>query len=85
MTLDEILDQNPEEQFLTADGFDEAVIGYEPASGRLVYSIEACISILARDMEYYDAVEYFEYNVLCAYVGDLTPIFIYNGQTNDQR
>lgn len=83
MTLGEILDLHPDESFLVAEGFDEAVIGYEPASWRLVYSIEACIRVLARDMDYHDAVEYLEYNVLCAYVGEQTPIFIYDGQTTN--
>jgi len=37
MTLEEIIEMFPEEEFLTADGFDGAIVGVEPNSMRLVY------------------------------------------------
>jgi hypothetical protein len=42
---------------------------------RLVYSVSKCIEILCRDMNEEDAIEYFEYNVSGAYVGEKTPIW----------
>ena len=65
-----------------ADGFDEAIIGYTRIAGRkdvLAYDYWKCIDILKeRDgMSAEEAIEYMEFNVTCAYVGELTPAFIY--------
>lgn len=65
----------PEETFLKADGFDEAIIGVDEASMRLVYSVSKCIAILRNDMTIEEAIEYFEFNVRGAYVGEKTPIW----------
>lgn len=75
-TLEFILQTFPEDTFLTADGFDEAVIGLEEYSLRLIYSSQKCIEILiAQGMELNDAIEHFEYNVKGGYVGEKTPIW----------
>lgn len=80
-TLDEILDYYSDDEFLKADGFNDAVIGVDAISMRLVYSIEKCIDILVEDdMTEEDALEHFSYNVLGSYVGEQTPIFIYTFQ-----
>lgn len=77
MTLNEILEEMPDEEFLRADGFDEAVIGYEPNTMKLVYDIDKMVSILeAQGMTNDDAWEYLEFNTFCAYVGEKTPIYI---------
>lgn len=78
--LDKILEMFPDEHFIKADGFDDAVIGVETSSGRLVYSIQRCIDILMEKhgMSYDDAIDYFYYNVEGAYVGERGPIW-----TND--
>ena len=73
--INEIIQQYAEETFLKADGFDEAVIGIDDSSMRLIYSKNKCIEILCRDMNEEDANEYFEYNVKSAYVGEKTPIW----------
>jgi len=79
-TLKEILERYPDEEFLKADGFDEAVIGVEYGSLRLTYSIPKCMQILIEedDMSEIDAIEHFEYNVAGSYVGEKTPIWIYD-------
>jgi hypothetical protein len=43
-----------------------------------VYSRKRCIEVLMSDgiMEYEDATEYFDYNVIGAYVGENTPVFL---------
>jgi hypothetical protein len=69
-----IIDVYPEEEFLQADGFDDAIIGV--ADGKLVYSISKSIAILAKEMTKEEAVEYFEFNVSGAYVGEKTPIWV---------
>lgn len=68
----------PDEEFLKADGFDDAIIGLEQMSNRLIYSYTKCIDILCQEMGEEEAVEYFEYNVVNAYVGEKTPIWCYD-------
>lgn len=73
--IDKILEWFPEDEILKADGFDEAIIGIDEHSMRLIYSISKCIEILSRDMSEEDAVEYFDFNVAGAYMGEKTPIW----------
>jgi hypothetical protein len=68
------------EDMLFADGFDEALIGYiELAGGHNValYNRDKCIQILMDDQDMSDeeAIEYFDYNVVGAYMGPNTPAF----------
>ena len=73
---------------LKADGFDSAVIGTTMlwgAEGKvLVYSCEKCIDVfMTRDgMNYEDALEFFEFNTLGAYVGKQTPVFVWTDTTD---
>jgi hypothetical protein len=74
--LEIIIENYQDEEILKADGFDDAVIGIDTDSMRLIYSIQKCIEVLKEEgMDEIDAVEYFEYNVLGAYVGEKTPIW----------
>jgi len=75
--LEEILENHPDETFLKADGFDEAIIGLDEKSGRLIYSTTKCLEILVKDeeMTMEEAIEHFYYNVSGAYMGEQTPIF----------
>jgi hypothetical protein len=74
--LDKIIEQFEDEEILKADGFDDAVIGIDESSMRLIYSVEKCIEILMKQgMNITEAVEYFEYNVSGSYVGEKTPIW----------
>lgn len=75
--LDGIVEFYEDEEILKADGFDEAVIGIEESSMRLIYSVGKCIEILIteEEMNLEDAVEHFDYNVKNAWVGDKTPIW----------
>jgi len=74
--LDKILEWFPEEEILKADGFDDAIIGIEDDSMRLIYSVSKCIEILAaQGMSDEEAVECFHFNTKCAWVGDKTPIW----------
>lgn len=76
--LKEITEAHPDSEFLKANGFDEAVIGVDLNTERLIYSVSKCIQILCRDMSEEEAMEYFEYNVSNAYVGEKTPIWCYD-------
>ena len=74
--LDRIIGQYQDEEILIADGFDDAVIGIDEKSMRLIYSVEKCIEILMKQgMDMTEAIEYFEYNVSGSYVGEKTPIW----------
>jgi hypothetical protein len=70
----EIMEKCPDEEFLLADGFNDAVLGVDETSMRLIYSISKCINILMEDMSEEEAFEYFDYNVSGAYMGEKTPI-----------
>ncbi len=79
----EIITENyPDEEFLSADGFEDAIIGVaeiKQINERvLVYSRTLCIDILMqRDkMSYDEAVEYFDFNVEGAFMGEKTPIWV---------
>ena len=75
--LELLIDLYPEDEFLIADGFDDAVIGVDYGSSRLIYSCKKCIEILIEqeEMTAEDAIEHFQYNVAGAYVGEKTPIW----------
>lgn len=69
------------ETVLLADGFEDAFIGLsqrisEPMTA--VYSYDKMIDVLmSRDgMEYEEACEYLDFNVLGAWVGPQTPIIV---------
>lgn len=66
---------------LVADGFDEAFLGVAERCGQptiAIYSAEKCVEILARDggMDYDEAMEYYLFNVVGAWVGPGTPAFL---------
>lgn len=65
------------EAVILVDGLDDAFIGCTP-DGVAVYNIDRCLEIIAEDdnLTIEDAVEYFEYNVSGAFVGEKTPLFI---------
>jgi hypothetical protein len=64
---------------IIADGLDDAIMGFCAASGTVAYDYDKCLKIfMERDsMDIHDAQEYMEFNVVGAYVGELTPIFIH--------
>lgn len=68
------------EEALFADGFEDALIGYCERCGIspvALYDYDKCISILMKrdGMTETDAVEFFEFNTLGAFVGEATPMF----------
>ena len=56
------------------------VISGAGLSDRLCYDYDKCVQVFVeRDgMSLEDAEEYFQFNVLGAYVGDRTPVFLWN-------
>lgn len=75
MELQEILDYYPEHEFLKMDGYDDCVVGLTDDMV-LVYSREKIIKKLANEMSLDEAVEFFDFNIGCAYSGENTPLII---------
>jgi hypothetical protein len=60
-------------------GLDDAVIGIAERVGLLVvaYDIEKICEVLMRDgMTYEEAIEYYDFNIGGAWVGELTPVHL---------
>ena len=68
------------EGVLFAEGFDKACIGVAHRACNttvVAYDYDRCVEILLEEgMTLEDVIEHLEYNVLGAYVGEMTPIFI---------
>lgn len=73
--LDKIMEAHPGYKFKIADGLDDAIIGLDEKSMRLIYSESKVIEVLSREMSEEDAREYYEFNIVSAYLGPDTPIF----------
>ena len=70
-----------ENECLTADGFDDAIIGTcinKDGEVVAVYDINKCIDSLMNNdgMDYEEAEEFFYFNTINCYMGVKTPIFI---------
>tara|TARA_R110000765_G_scaffold66046_2_gene127888 strand:+ start:808 stop:1083 length:276 start_codon:yes stop_codon:yes gene_type:complete len=64
------------------DEFDGAILGLGRRCGQpdlLVYDVDKCIEILMKkdNMTQEEAVDFFEYNIVGAWMGEGTPIFLY--------
>jgi hypothetical protein len=70
MNLETILNNYPNEEFLLADGFNDAILGVDETEMRLIYSVSRCLDILMKNMSHEEAEEYFEFNVSGAYMGE---------------
>lgn len=79
-----IAEQNEDALFIDGcngdkDAFNEALIGWGSRCGSetvAIYDQEEVINILAEDMEYEEAEEWFGYNIAGSYMGQNTPMFV---------
>ena len=74
-----------EEQLLKADGFDKAILGGGRRCSKpdlLVYDYDKCCEILVKrdKMTYEEAEEFMEFNVVGAWVGETTPVFVHTNK-----
>ena len=79
MTKQELFDLLEAENCLLADGYQDALIGigYQFTNAVAVYDRNKVLEILMADgLDYTDALEWFEFNIQGAYVGEKTPVFI---------
>ena len=74
--LEGIIEYYQDEEFLKADGFDDAVIGVDTSTMRLIYSVRMCVEILVlQGTDMFEAIEYFDFNIRGSFVGEKTPIW----------
>ena len=64
-----------DEKTLTADGYDDCIIGID-SHQRVVYDQKKIIDSLAKDMTEEEATEFFYFNIEGAHVGDHTPLYM---------
>jgi len=87
--LEEIVALHSELEFYIADGFDDAIIGIATdfTEPKLIYSVSICLDILEKEFKEsepisenprIDAIDYFNYNLCGAYVGEKTPIWCWD-------
>jgi hypothetical protein len=77
--LNALIEIYPDEDLLIADGFDEAILGIEENTMRVIYSVSKCLEIIeAQGMPEQEALEHFYFNVHGSYVGEKTPIFCFD-------
>lgn len=76
---DFLVDLMQDEELLFADGFDDAIMGVDMVNNRVIYSYTRMLEILVVDeeMTMEDAIEHLDFNVLGAYVGERTPIYMH--------
>ena len=63
---------------MLVDGHDNALIGWS-TDGKAIYRVSDIVeTLMERDeMSHEEAMEYFDFNILGAYVGEYTPIYMY--------
>jgi hypothetical protein len=67
---------------LIADGLDEGAIGYTTTSDgceHVIYDYNKCVGIFMaqNNWEYEEAMEWVDFNVVGAYVGENTPLWMF--------
>ena len=77
--IESLKSEFPDVELIIADGFDDAILGYDVDNGRIVYSISLCIEILIDNegMNEEEALDHFYYNVKGSYIGERTPLYIH--------
>jgi len=80
MNKDNLIIDSLSEDAVIVDGYDDCIIGKEYKLGRAVYSIGKILNqmITLDSLSFQDAVDHFEFNIGCAYYGDMTPVFIWD-------
>lgn len=81
MTREQLFETYPGEKFMFADGYDDAIVGVEPRTMRLIYDQKKVVASLMKDgMSWEEALDFFMFNIECAYVGEQTPIWCDTGE-----
>ena len=76
MDLEKIYQAYPKEHFNIVEGFDDAIIGVDEKTHRVVYSVDKCLQILlTQGYSSTEAVEYFDFKVVNAFIDEKSPIW----------
>jgi hypothetical protein len=80
--LEELINYETDEEIMLMDGFEEAFIGFSRRCGQptlATYSFNKMLQVLTdRDgMDVLEAEEYISYNCAGAWMGELTPVILY--------
>lgn len=70
---------NPNDDYLLLAGHDNALLGAtktHDGSSVLIYDEAIVLQNLMEDMDFQEAKDFFEFNILGSYVGPNTPIFL---------
>ena len=83
MTRQEILEEyDTEFIFLEGEEFDTAILGVASQRNmmdRIAYSVSKILEILkTQGMSQDEAQEYFDFNILGAYMGEATPLYVFD-------
>ena len=74
-----LIEKYPDEELIIADGFDEAILGIEKNTSRIIYSVSKCLEIIeAMGFPEQEALEHFYFNVHVSYTGEKKPIFCFD-------
>lgn len=78
MNKDDLMEILEEQECLTADGFDDALIGCTYGANVVaVYDIDKMIETLIEEgLDWDEASEFLDFNVVGAYVGEKTPKYM---------
>ena len=86
--LESLIYYETDEEIMLMDGFEEAFIGFSRRCGQptlATYSFDKMLQVLVeRDqMDVMEAEEYISYNCAGAWMGELTPVILYeHGEYN---
>jgi hypothetical protein len=80
--LESLIYYETDKEIMLMDGFEEAFIGFSKRCGQptlATYSFEKMLQVLVErdDMDVMEAEEYISYNCAGAWMGDLTPVILY--------
>ncbi len=82
-TFEAIITKFYGEDLTIVDGFDEAVIGIEESTMKLVYSVTKCLEIIeAQGISEDESLEYFYSNVYTTYNKETDVIFCFDDFKN---
>lgn len=86
--LESLIYYETDEEIMLMDGFEEAFIGFSRRCGQptlATYSFNKMLQVLVErdEMDVMEAEEYISYNCAGAWMGELTPVILYeHGEYN---
>ena len=88
MTNEQLMEEfSLEENSQLVDGYNDCVIGSDYKEKRAVYGIERMLEqmMLKDKMTMEESMEHFDHNIGSAYIGEMTPIYVWQGESYSDR